>query len=450
MNLYEHMMNESRNLNKSKKSRLKEGNPVTDKLPGVVDSFLQDIAQFTNLISYRDIMNHEYTDAEIKRLKSLGRKWNREYEYAEDDPESAEIIKKIEKEVASIVKGDNSLTEESVDTAFDESEDEGTTELKEEPLKESLDDEAMSIIDHYDTGGHGGLGYAIDDSFENFLWKSEDLPWDEDTERFDCSNEELLSAWRNYNQDPLWTTYYGLSDREASVVADYLEKELISSYGRDPIEESTKSRKKKMKESKLSRDNYAVKQITFDVIVPGDEDLAVGPDGKFYNALYRACKDAGYVIASDAYGWESEDITDLYKEIGVVDEILDELNESTKSPRKKFNSSKVEIGDIYKIPFIDLDTSSDTASIMRRKRSMDYINNSNPGMTVDGNFRVVKIEGNGEGDMTYFVPEDHRTEDTVKKMISDGQRLPGPGSYIDPDDLIIGVENGYLNRKAYK
>lgn len=87
---------------------LKEGNPVSNKLPGSLDSFLQDIAQVHGLISYNDIMKFNPDENQIKELKRLRAKYNREAQY--NDEESEKTLASISKEVANIVKNE-SLTE---------------------------------------------------------------------------------------------------------------------------------------------------------------------------------------------------------------------------------------------------------------------------------------------------------------------------------------------------
>lgn len=91
-------------------------NPVTTEVPAVIDSFLQDIAQFTQAISYNDIITFgkNATDESIKQLKRL-RNWflldDGYYLSVVDDPavadddQDAEIAEKKLRELVQLVKG---------------------------------------------------------------------------------------------------------------------------------------------------------------------------------------------------------------------------------------------------------------------------------------------------------------------------------------------------------
>ena len=60
---------------------LNEGNPVSGKIPESIDSFLQDIAQMYQTIDYGDIMDHDYSEEDVKKLRSLRRKFREEAQY---------------------------------------------------------------------------------------------------------------------------------------------------------------------------------------------------------------------------------------------------------------------------------------------------------------------------------------------------------------------------------
>lgn len=91
---------------------IQEGNGVSRQLPLGVDLFLQDIAQMTGAITYLDIMKHEYTEDDIKKLTNLRRRAHRYAAEVDDDnyegylshviaPKVVEIIKPMKAESAS-------------------------------------------------------------------------------------------------------------------------------------------------------------------------------------------------------------------------------------------------------------------------------------------------------------------------------------------------------------
>ena len=95
----------SRQLN-SKEEQLTEGNNVSSQLPTALDSFLQDIAQMYGTITYKDIMEHEYTEEDLKKLKNYRRRFRAEvpYEGDEGDEEADTILNDIAEKVALLVK----------------------------------------------------------------------------------------------------------------------------------------------------------------------------------------------------------------------------------------------------------------------------------------------------------------------------------------------------------
>lgn len=82
---------------------LTEGNNVSSQIPPAVDSFLQDIAQMYETISYKNIMEHEYSEEDIKKLKNLRRRFRAEVPYEGEEKADA-ILQKIAEKVAEIVK----------------------------------------------------------------------------------------------------------------------------------------------------------------------------------------------------------------------------------------------------------------------------------------------------------------------------------------------------------
>lgn len=80
-----------------------ETNGVSSQLPEDVDAFLQDLAQMYGMIDYKDILKHEYTDEEIKKLRNYERRFNAEIEY-EGDEEADAIMNDIAEKVTRLVK----------------------------------------------------------------------------------------------------------------------------------------------------------------------------------------------------------------------------------------------------------------------------------------------------------------------------------------------------------
>lgn len=81
---------------------LTEGNNVSSQLTPALDFFLQDIAQIHGTINYNDIMNHKYTEEDIKKLRGLRKQWKEEAQYDSDETDT--ILSNIADEVASILK----------------------------------------------------------------------------------------------------------------------------------------------------------------------------------------------------------------------------------------------------------------------------------------------------------------------------------------------------------
>jgi len=74
------------------------GNPITNKLPYDIDSFLQDIAQMENLFSYGDIMEfgNRVKEEDIEKLTKLKRQSYEEYQkYGKISEKTLIAIKQI-------------------------------------------------------------------------------------------------------------------------------------------------------------------------------------------------------------------------------------------------------------------------------------------------------------------------------------------------------------------
>lgn len=87
---------------------LNEGNSVSSKIPPALDSFLQDIAQMYGTIDYGDIMDHDYTEDDIRQLNNLRRSFITWSQYDEDDEEVKAKFNEIANKVAEILKRVNS------------------------------------------------------------------------------------------------------------------------------------------------------------------------------------------------------------------------------------------------------------------------------------------------------------------------------------------------------
>lgn len=91
---------------------LNEGNSVSGKIPPALDSFLQDIAQMYQTIDYGDIMDHDYTEDDIRKLNNLRRRFITWAQYDEDDEEVKAKFDEIANKVAEILKSvDESINE---------------------------------------------------------------------------------------------------------------------------------------------------------------------------------------------------------------------------------------------------------------------------------------------------------------------------------------------------
>lgn len=97
---------------REKNKSLNEGNAVSGKIPPALDSFLQDIAQMYQTIDYGDIMDHDYTEDDIRKLNNLRRRFITWSQYDEDDEEVKAKFDEIANKVAEILKRvDESMNE---------------------------------------------------------------------------------------------------------------------------------------------------------------------------------------------------------------------------------------------------------------------------------------------------------------------------------------------------
>lgn len=100
---------------REKDESLNESNSVSSKIPPALDSFLQDIAQMYGTIDYGDIMDHDYTADDIRKLNNLRRRFITWAQYDEDDEEVKAKFNEIANKVAEILRSDN--LEEAIDAS---------------------------------------------------------------------------------------------------------------------------------------------------------------------------------------------------------------------------------------------------------------------------------------------------------------------------------------------
>lgn len=80
-----------------------EGNNVSRDLSPAIDEFLQDIAQMYGGISYGDIMDHNYTEDDIRKLSNLRRRANKWADEMMEDEFDDYMKSKIVPSVKSIL-----------------------------------------------------------------------------------------------------------------------------------------------------------------------------------------------------------------------------------------------------------------------------------------------------------------------------------------------------------
>jgi hypothetical protein len=84
---------------------------------------------------------------------------------------------------------------------------------------------------------------------------------------------------------------------------------------------TSKDNKNESLNESINLDNYAIKKISFDVITPANENIDLA-NSDLYNLLYDVCDSLGYIMASDSYGIDIEDMTSAY-DISNIEDILD-------------------------------------------------------------------------------------------------------------------------------
>lgn len=82
-------------------SKINEGNGVSSNIPGMIDNFLQDVAQMTDQISYNDIIKlgkDKKLSAKLGKIKKLKNSWG---DVADDD--NYDAMMDIGRKVKSII-----------------------------------------------------------------------------------------------------------------------------------------------------------------------------------------------------------------------------------------------------------------------------------------------------------------------------------------------------------
>ena len=120
--------------------QIDEGNQVSSKLPSSIDSFLQDIAQYTELIHYKDIMNIDPSKFNIKEVSRLIKKVKQEVAINDlSDEEIAELP-----EVKQII----ALVKEATPQSIVEGVDQELQIAKEEAKQKSRDEGCAVHVNH--------------------------------------------------------------------------------------------------------------------------------------------------------------------------------------------------------------------------------------------------------------------------------------------------------------
>ena len=79
-------------------------NNVSNQLPSSVDSFLQDIAQMYGGITYSDIMDHQYSDDDIRKLKNASSRFRRWAGNMDDEELDQQVQTVLLPDILSILK----------------------------------------------------------------------------------------------------------------------------------------------------------------------------------------------------------------------------------------------------------------------------------------------------------------------------------------------------------
>lgn len=165
---------------------LNEGNSVSSKIPPALDSFLQDITQMYGTIDYGNIMDHDYTEDDIRKLNNLRRRFITWAQYDEDDEEVKAKLNEIANKVAEILK--------RVDEGFDKQ----IADVKEKidyynnQLKLCRDDADRKDIERKLQGFYNQLNYytELDKNGGNLKMDSLELTTEELKDDFDIELNE--------------------------------------------------------------------------------------------------------------------------------------------------------------------------------------------------------------------------------------------------------------------
>ena len=200
---------------------LNEGNAVSSKILPALDSFLQDIAQMYGTIDYSDIMDHDYTEDDIRKLNNLRRNFITWSQYDEDNEEVKAKFNEIAKKVAEILKRVNeSINADIIPLEYD----------------------ALTFVQHgnrIDVDDRDEVEYTVDWIYDvdkndlyTFIFEEcvdvEDFP-DAFENEFDPNNEadwSRFTTWLDDNYDEIFAKYKDkiLSNYEEKAAEDAAEK----------------------------------------------------------------------------------------------------------------------------------------------------------------------------------------------------------------------------------
>lgn len=158
---------------------LTEDSHTTSELPAPIDAFLQDIAQMFEVITYTDIVKHDYTSDEIRKLVSLRKAFRSITQEEAEDTDM--LLQKIADEVVEIIRPETAVKNPDPTATVDPVEDTSETNIIQEEkrtqminttkLKETLDmnlTELQQAADRY-------LDVEINELMKAVLEKTSDM-----------------------------------------------------------------------------------------------------------------------------------------------------------------------------------------------------------------------------------------------------------------------------------
>lgn len=202
---------------------LNEGNAVSGKIPPALDSFLQDIAQMYGTIDYSDIMDHDYTEDDIRKLNNLRRRFITWSQYDEDDEEVKVKFDEIANKVAEILKRVN----ESINADIIPLEYDALTFIQYGNRRDVDDrDEFEYTVDWtYDVDKNDLYTFIFEecvdvedfpDAFENEFDPNNEADWSRFTNWLDAHYDEIFTKYR----DKILNHYEEAAARDAAANYD--------------------------------------------------------------------------------------------------------------------------------------------------------------------------------------------------------------------------------------